>query len=124
MAVGWGIGGSVDHNSQPKFENALATDFSANDIPSGSIFDYKLVHQEDDISKFELWSNSKGSFEFNQEMSYFDMVVPTKDTVRFSWFTERAVLNKFPIFITGVTGVGKSIIIQSTLERLEKSGKF
>ena len=57
-------------------------------------------------------------------MSYFDMVVPTKDTVRFSWFTERAVLNKFPIFITGVTGVGKSIIIQSTLEKLEKSGQF
>jgi dynein heavy chain len=55
-------------------------------------------------------------------MSYFDMVVQTKQTVSFGWFLQRVVESNFPLFITGVTGTGKTIMVNSTIERLKDDG--
>ena len=54
-------------------------------------------------------------FEYSKTQSYFSLVVPTKDTVRFSWLLKQNVLNSNPVFFTGITGVGKSIITESTI---------
>ena len=54
-------------------------------------------------------------FEYVKEKSYFELVVPTKDTVRFSWLLKMQILNGNPVFLTGITGVGKSIIATNTI---------
>lgn len=46
------------------------------------------------------------------------MVVPTIDTVRYSAIAETLLLIRKPVFFTGVTGTGKTIIMQSLLDRL------
>ena len=45
-------------------------------------------------------------------MSFFDIVVPTQDTVRYNAVLEALVAISRPIFLTGVTGTGKTIVIQ------------
>ena len=34
-------------------------------------------------------------------MSYFDLVVPTKDTVCYQWFIEKCINQLNPLFLTG-----------------------
>lgn len=73
-----------------------------------------IVHsteQDVESSKYELWVDFKEKFVYKHGTSFFNLVVPTKDTVRYSWMVEKSMKYKFPIFFTGMTGVGKSIII-------------
>lgn len=59
-------------------------------------------------------------FQYDKSKSYFELVVPTKDTVRYSWLLGESLKCDQPVFFTGVTGVGKSIIVNSTLQALKK----
>jgi dynein heavy chain len=123
FALSWSVGGSIDSKNQPRFESYLSTEFNMNDLPKGSIYDYWLVKgDKSDPVKFEPWP--KILFEYSSSKNYFDLVVPTKDTVRFSWFVRENLKHQYPLFFTGVTGVGKSIIIQSAIEELKEKDNF
>jgi dynein heavy chain len=67
------------------------------------------------------WTTNMPKFEYRKDKSFFELVVPTKDTVRFSWLLRMQILNGNPVFLTGITGVGKSIIASSTLEEMKKN---
>ena len=49
------------------------------------------------------------------------MVVPTKDTVRFSYLLKTLVSINKPVFVTGPTGVGKTVIISDTLYYMKEN---
>lgn len=76
--------------------------------------------EAEDCLKFEHWP--KQPFHYDNKKNYFDLIVPTKDTVRFSWLVKECLLNKYPLFFTGVTGVGKSTIINSAIQELSQGG--
>lgn len=68
------------------------------------------------------WNDIIPEFQYTIGMSYFDMVVQTKETVAHGWFIEQAVNANVPIFITGVTGTGKTIMVNSAIEKLQADG--
>jgi dynein heavy chain len=49
------------------------------------------------------------------------MIVPTRDTTRYSWLLKLHLKMGFPLFLTGMTGVGKSIISGYTLRSLRNN---
>jgi dynein heavy chain len=51
-------------------------------------------------------------FEYKAEMSYFNILVPTADTVRYKFLLETLLSHSHNVLITGETGVGKSVITQ------------
>lgn len=119
----WSLGGSIDSKFHPRFESYLSTEFNMNDMPKGSTYDYCLVPGgKKDPVKFEFWP--KIPFEYSSEKNYFDLVVPTKDTVRFSWFVKECLKHNFPLFFTGVTGVGKSIIIDTAIQETKETSPY
>lgn len=123
FALSWTVGGSIDSKYQSRFESYLSTEFNMSDVPKGSIYDYWLIKGDiNDPVKFDTWP--KIPFEYNNKMNYFDLVVPTKDTVRFSWFVRQNLLMQYPLFFTGVTGVGKSIIINSAIEESKEKDNY
>jgi dynein heavy chain len=63
-------------------------------------------------------------FEYSKDKSFFDLVVPTKDTVRFSWLLKYQIMNGNPVFFTGITGVGKTIIANSTISEMKKNHNY
>lgn len=67
------------------------------------------------------WTVNMPSFEYTKSKSFFELVVPTKDTVRFSWLLKQQILNGNPVFFTGITGVGKTIIISNTINEMRSS---
>jgi dynein heavy chain, axonemal len=60
----------------------------------------------------------------SEKESHYELVVPTKDTVRYSWLLKMNLICGNPVFLTGVSGVGKSIICQSTLQNLQKAMNY
>jgi dynein heavy chain len=63
-------------------------------------------------------------FDYSKDKSYFDLVVPTKDTVRFSWLLKYQIMNGNPVFFTGITGVGKTIIANTTINEMKKNHNY
>lgn len=51
------------------------------------------------------------SFEFSKELPFFDIMVETEMTYKHAYFLELLLSGGKPIFFTGETGVGKSVVI-------------
>jgi dynein heavy chain len=52
---------------------------------------------------------------YDPKLPFFSMVVPTVETVRYTTILDMLVSVGKPVFFTGSTGVGKSIIVQNFL---------
>ena len=113
-SMSWSFGGSIDSLHYSSFEVFLGTAFNVSDLPKTSIFDNQL-NPTAEMLEYQTWTNTLPKFEYSKEKSFFELVVPTKDTVRFSWLLSHQVINGTPVFFTGITGVGKSIIVNATI---------
>jgi len=117
----WSVGGSIAHTHWEIFNDfireLLGEEISDLKFPNqGDVFDY-FVKLDD--NEFKNWSSIVPEFEHTPGMSYFDMVVPTSDTVRFSYLMKSLIEVDKPVFLTGVTGTGKTTVIQKLMNQLE-----
>ncbi|KAH8072853.1 dynein light chain binding protein [Aureococcus anophagefferens] len=69
--------------------------------------------------KFLPWKQVVPSFKFQRDLPYTAIVVPTEDSTRFSFLMRTLVTAMKPVFMTGVTGTGKTVMVQSLLRSLE-----
>lgn len=65
------------------------------------------------------WSNKLEEFKYDKEANYFDLLVPTIDTTKYSSALEQLLDIQKPCLFTGGTGVGKSVIIKNLLLQLK-----
>ncbi|TPX75806.1 hypothetical protein CcCBS67573_g02914 [Chytriomyces confervae] len=122
----WSVGGNLADGNQDLFDTFLRDTLEAKPIadvamPSMSIFSY-YVH----IKKrnFGQWDELVPSFVYNPEIPYFRMIVPTQDTVKYSYLLEALLTNGYKTLFGGGTGVGKSVIVQDLLNRISKKNGF
>lgn len=59
---------------------------------------------------------------YDKEKAYFDLFVNTSDTYKHRHILELLLGIEQPCFFTGTTGVGKTVVILNTLERLANQG--
>lgn len=59
--------------------------------------------------RLELWEKIIPKFTYNPEVPYFDLLVPTIDTVRYGFLMEKLLDIRYSVLFTGTTGVGKVI---------------
>jgi dynein heavy chain, axonemal len=116
----WSVGGSINYPFWEKFDEFTRELFDSEGIqlqlpPTGLIFDYMV-----DIpnNQFTSWNSTVPAFSYIEGMPYFQMVVPTVDTVRFSYLMSTCIAVDKPVFVTGVTGTGKTIVVQTLLKGL------
>ena len=82
---------------------------------AGTAFDYFVNVKE---SRFQDWSSIVPAFKYNETLPYFSLMVPTVDTCRYSYVMKTLLTVDKPCFITGVTGTGKTVAVQSLLNSL------
>lgn len=118
----WSILGGIDADSSER-ASIVVSDWMERDnvswpaLPGGdTIFDI-LVSIDDAGNR--AWSDLVPPFQYNPNVPYFQLVVPTTDTVRFSYLAETLLRSMRPVFFTGVTGTGKSVIVSDLLRRLQ-----
>ena len=124
----WSVGGSCqakDHDQFDDFAKEMmetsGEDGSAIplDVPGmGTAFDY-FVDTTVEGGKFAPWTKLVGAFKFDKELAYTAIMVPTEDTTRFSYLMRTLITVDKPVFVTGMTGTGKTVMVQNLLRSLE-----
>lgn len=106
----WGLGGSLDERSKERFDDCVRECFKNVQIPPGnSTFDYYFDIKKD--KQFKPWTLKVPQFVFDREIPYFELLVPTADTYRHAYCLELLLSKEKCAFFTGLTGVGKSVVI-------------
>ncbi|KAJ3021047.1 UNVERIFIED_CONTAM: Dynein heavy chain 6, axonemal [Siphonaria sp. JEL0065] len=122
----WSIGGNLADGNQDLFDtfvrDTLETKPMADiSLPSLSVFSYYVNIKR---RTFGQWDELVPSFSYNSEIPYFKMIVPTQDTVKYSYLLEALLTNGYRTLFGGGTGVGKSVIVQDLLNRISKKNGF
>ena len=84
----------------------------------GTSFDY-FVDTTVEGGKFVPWRNVVPSFKYDKNVAYTAILVPTEDTTRFSYMMRTLITVDKPVFVTGMTGTGKTVMVQNLLRSLE-----
>jgi dynein heavy chain len=117
----WGVGAPCNSNFWEQFDEN-ARDLFEEMCPSlglpgaGKAFDYFVDIKE---NRFRDWAEIVEQFHYNSEVPYFSLMVPTGDTCRFSYVMKKLIDVDKPCFITGVTGTGKTVAVQTLLNSLQ-----
>lgn len=110
FSYAWGMGASLDERSKERFDDTIRDVFKNVHIPpGGSAYDYYFDLKKEKI--FKNWSNKVPQFVYDKDVPYFQLLVPTADTVKFAYCLELLLQIEKPSFFTGQTGVGKSVVI-------------
>ncbi|CAM9534068.1 unnamed protein product, partial [Phaeothamnion confervicola] len=121
FALAWSVGGSVGDDCRDAMDMFCREMLESGGIllrvpGSGAVFDYFV---DLPTRQFRPWTSLMPEFKYNPSDSYFQMVVPTVDTTRFGFLISALVAQGKPVFVTGVTGTGKTVMVQSLLAALE-----
>ena len=120
----WAIGGSFSLDAYKVLDNLFRDCFARLQIPmAGYATDY-LVDLTQTPLKFSPWSKYVPEFEYDPTAAYFSLMVPTLDIVRYSYLLDILVQIKAPVFFTGETGVGKSVVIQKYISNSKEKRNF
>jgi len=115
----WGLGASLDDRSKERFDDTVRDIFKGVQIPpSNSVFDYFYDLKKD--KTYKPWTSKVQPFVFDKEVPYFELLVPTQDTYKYSYCLELLLSKEKPSFFTGYTGVGKSVVINNSLARFQE----
>ena len=60
-----------------------------------------------EMRRFDSWERIVPMFRYNKQMAFFDILVPTVDTVRFGYLLRKLLAVDHSVLYTGETGVGK-----------------
>jgi dynein heavy chain len=116
----WGMGGALDQFGKERIDDTIKDVFKSVKLPNtGSAFDFFY-----DASKkeplFVNWKDKVQPFVYDASLPYFQLMVPTIDTYRHAFLLEMLYTHSTkPIFFTGVSGVGKSVVIMNCLTAMK-----
>ena len=110
----WSVGGNVDGvEGKERFSDFIRETFPMVRFPnSGTVYDYVLDPQS---KEWQPWEEVTKPFVYSPDVSYSDILVPTKDTCRYSYLLGACIEVQRGFALIGETGTGKSVIIVDAL---------
>eukprot|EP00924_Labyrinthula_sp_SR-Ha-C_P002719 maker-scaffold_13-snap-gene-5.1-mRNA-1 protein AED:0.01 eAED:0.01 QI:0/0/0/1/0.66/0.42/7/0/4146 len=116
----WSIGATSSATAWEKFDSFVRKKVEEVelhvDLPSkGLIYDYFVNFFVPSGSQWQHFKDIIPSFVFEKEVPYFKLLVPNIDTTRYEYILKKLLGNQRPFFLTGVTGTGKSAVIENML---------
>jgi len=119
----WSFGANLDDNSRNSFINVLRDVIYKIGVSSEKTVDLYDVYvkEQNGVCSFAKWSEKIDSFKFDNDVSFFEILVSTQDTVKYKYLMEFLSKNNYNTLFMGETGVGKSVIILDYLADLDPS---
>ncbi|XP_025071356.1 dynein heavy chain 12, axonemal, partial [Alligator sinensis] len=137
----WSIGGSCDSDSRVIFDAFLreivAGKSESSPVPpvvgkwdcpfddKGLVYDY--MYELKGRGRWVHWNESIKSIKYsdNKSVKIQDIIVPTIDTVRYTYLMDLCITYGKPLLLVGPTGTGKSVYVKDKLmNNLEKECYF
>lgn len=101
----WALGSNLIDSSKIKFEDLVFSQFEENSdatiSPGMELFN---VYLNTANKRFENWNSIVPDFVYNKDTPYFELLVPTVDSIRYSYVMLRLVKMNQPVMLTGITG--------------------
>ena len=69
--------------------------------------------------EFKNCENKVSKYKYIDGISYFDILVPNLQSVKYSALIEYLLLQEKNVFLTGETGTGKTVIIEDLLRKMK-----
>jgi dynein heavy chain, axonemal len=112
----WCLGGGIKDADQEKFDEFVRDhlddiNFGPTALAYGAFLDIQT-------GKFGKWTDIVPEFSFDIKLPYFALIVPTIDTARYGFLFKSGFDAMYPVFFTGVTGTGKTVVVQRQLNKL------
>jgi len=117
FAMIWGFGASYDSAAHRYLDNIFRDFFGKLHIPpKETVFQYYYHEKE---MKFKSWAELLPEFETRIVAPYDQLFVPTVDSVSYTKVLSflAGTSSRTPTFLTGSTGVGKSVIVQEYIKQ-------
>jgi len=112
----WSIGGNIITQSRPMFDKFVRDELEdiCGNIPRhDTVYDYYI---DFNTNTFKPWSDRvTQEFVYDKNMPYFEIMIPTADTETYTYFLNTLIHANKPVLLNGKTGVGKTVIVNSTL---------
>jgi dynein heavy chain len=130
FSITWTIGGSLDSAGQDKFNLHLRDKmkkFHPTFIfpPPEEDSVYDCVYNTDGIiDSWKKWTETIASADILPDAQVNDIVIPTKDTARYTHLMKLAINCNIPFLLVGPTGTGKTKYINTKLLKGIESSKF
>ncbi|VDO05387.1 unnamed protein product [Rodentolepis nana] len=128
----WSIGGALNHDERARFDifyrellsNSEKRPASVKLGKNTSIPDrltvYDFMFERKSTGTWVEWASRLNSSEISRDERPQDMIVPTTETVRMSYFLDLYLSHRIPMLIVGPTGTGKSVIANQHLVNLSR----
>ncbi|CEM19434.1 unnamed protein product [Vitrella brassicaformis CCMP3155] len=112
----WSLGGNLHENSRPAFSDFLVPQLQSwcPEFPSSDCYSVSV----DNTGKFITFESIVPDFEYDPRVSFFNILVPTQDTVTQKMLLENIMTAGYHCLWSGDTGVGKSVGIQNFLNHV------
>ncbi|KAG5457288.1 MAG: dynein heavy chain, N-terminal region 2-domain-containing protein, partial [Olpidium bornovanus] len=123
----WSLGGNLSEASHDDFDTFVRQLLESGPgqeyaMPeSNSVFSYYVDLK---TKSYMVWDDIVPTFKYSPDIPYFQMTVATADTVRYQYLLEALLDEGYPTLLTGITGVGKSVIVQNLLSRIGKKKNY
>lgn len=116
----WSVGGAADEASRKKIDVAIrehdAKDGGRGLPPSNTMYEWLVDGSE---CKWISWtSRISENWKVQPNTPFYKILVPTVDTVRYSWVVTQLLVAHKEILIVGDSGVGKTFIMQEAVSKL------
>ncbi|XP_013387188.1 dynein heavy chain 12, axonemal, partial [Lingula anatina] len=125
----WSIGGVADYDSRAKFDvffrellagkqedNPIPKSLGKLDIPlpdNGMVYDY--MFEQKARGQWRHWNDFVKGSDLPANKKIREILVPTMDTVRYTYLMDLCITHEKPILFVGPTGTGKSAYVQEKM---------
>ncbi|XP_061490002.1 dynein axonemal heavy chain 6 isoform X2 [Rhineura floridana] len=121
----WSVGGNLTENYWDGFDTFIRQQFEDNpDAKLPSSGDLWSVYIDFDTKRLDPWERIIPTFKYSHTVPFFEMLVPTTDTVRYGFLMEKLLAVKHSVLFTGITGVGKSVVARALLNRIQDEAGY
>jgi dynein heavy chain len=108
----WSLGSVMDEPGRIRFDEFVRKT-AAKMLPKGTLYDYIF---DVEVSRWVTWDEKVPEFQSEPGAQFNKLFVPTVDTTRYSWLTQKFISMDQPVLFTGMSGTAKSVMLQNTLE--------
>ena len=114
----WSMGCTVSTQNRKMMDAYLRTEFASNNVKNpppndGLIYDFKF---DVPTATWIHWNKSVQPYVYDSKLSYAELIIPTNDSICYTYLLDILVRNGMHVLMTGPTGTGKTVNIQGHLQ--------
>jgi dynein heavy chain len=120
FSIVWSLGANLHEHSRNTFGEFARGQIRNyfHEFPDGDVYEFGINPATHSL---QSWSDQIPEFIYDAKANFFDILVPTNDTVKYKYLLKELVYNGYNVLFTGETGVGKSVIVKDFLMTTDDS---